>query len=401
MDKKIYTLNDVFNDPEFDEIAGKSDPKGPDIKSEEDILIDAFEEVNFFVEQNGRVPDDRDMIEHRLSARLKSFSENQSHKVILRPFDRFDILDNDEITTSLEDVLIDDEFGLLEPDGDSSIFDFKHTPKTIDNRSDPDYVAQRKPMEEKDFVEYERLFFQVHRELREGKREIKPFKNAEKNLKPGQFYIMDGVLLYLESVRSKDRKSKHANRDRGDRRTLTIFENGTYSDMLFSSLGKQILKNGKLVTQSVDVTLNELSVKNTRVNNNDVLSGWIYTLQTKSDNPELRSIKNLYKIGFTTTPVRERIKNAKSEATYLFADVKNVNSWRIYNWKVNKLENLLHRFFATRCLNLDLFAKGQRINPREWFVVPFHVIEDAIILIQNQQIFYYRYDPESESIKLR
>lgn len=401
MNKIDYILIDIFDDPEFDEIAGKSDPKGPDIKSEEELLIDAFEEINLFVEQNGRLPGDKDMIEHRLSARLKNFRENESHKVILKPFDRYDILDNNEDTTSLEDVLNDDVDGLLDSNGDSSIFDFKHTPKSID-RSAPEYIAQRKSMEEEKFVEYEKMFFDVHKELREGKREIKPFKNAEKNLKPGQFYIMDGVLLYLELVGPKSRNSRYRYaRDGDDRRTLTIFENGTYSDMLFSSLGKQILKSGKLITQSVDDTLNELSQKNQRVDSKDVLSGWIYTLQTKSDNPKLRSIKNLYKIGFTTTPVRERIKNAKSEATYLFADVKNVNSWKIYNWKANKLENLLHRFFATRCLNLDLVNRGQKINPREWFVVPFHVIEEAIILIQNQQIFYYRYDPESESIKIK
>lgn len=402
MNKIDYTLLDVLNDPEFDEIAGKSDPKGPDTKSEADLLIDAFEEINFFIERYGRLPDDKDMIEYGLSARLKNFRENQSHKVILKPFDRYDILDNKEITTSLEGVLIDDVDGLLDSIGDSSIFDFKHTPKSKE-RSDADYIAQRKPMPEEKFVEYEKMFFHVHKELREGKREIKPFKNAEKNLKPGQFYIMDGILLYLKSVAPKSRnyKNRYVNWDRGDRRTFTIFENGTFSDMLFSSLGKQILKNGKLITQSVDVTLNELSVSNRLVNNNDKLSGWIYTLQTKSDNPELRSIKNLYKIGFTTIPVKERIKNAKSEATYLFADVKNVIPWKIYNWKANKLENLLHRFFAKRCLNLYLSDKGQIINPREWFVVPFKVIEEAIILIQNQQIWHYKYDPESESIKIK
>jgi hypothetical protein len=63
---------------------------------------------------------------------------------------------------------------------------------------------------------------------------------------------------------------------------------------------------------------------------------------------------------------------------------------------------LLHRFFAEACLNLDIFDdRGQRITPREWFVVPLDVIEEAIQLILHETIVNYRYDAKSQSIELK
>ena len=74
----------------------------------------------------------------------------------------------------------------------------------------------------------------------------------------------------------------------------------------------------------------------------------------------------------------------------------------VYNRNADKLESLLHRFFANACLDIDLFnEKGQRLNPREWFVVPFDVIEETIQLILNENIVNYEYDPVSKKIKLK
>lgn len=51
---------------------------------------------------------------------------------------------------------------------------------------------------------------------------------------------------------------------------------------------------------------------------------------------------------------------------------------------------------------MDLFnEKGQRLNPREWFLVPFEVIEEAIQLILNENIVNYEYDPLTKKIKLK
>jgi hypothetical protein len=169
--------------------------------------------------------------------------------------------------------------------------------------------------------------------------------------------------------------------------------------MLFRSLGKQIQKDGKLITNTYEATENELFVNANLVMEEDVQTGWIYVLKSKSTNPKIASISDLYKIGFSSTPINERIKNAANEATYLFADVVKVSSYACYNRNADKLEQLLHRFFASACLDIDLFnEKDQRLNPREWFVVPFDIIEEAIELILNEDIVNYKYDNEAKLI---
>lgn len=59
----------------------------------------------------------------------------------------------------------------------------------------------------------------------------------------------------------------------------------------------------------------------------------------------------------------------------------------------------VNRFFTSACLNIDLFnEKGQRLNPREWFVVPFEIIEEAIELILKEDIINYKYDNDAKLI---
>ena len=403
MAKRKLTLEDIFNDDDFGLLDSKA--KTSTIKTDEDRLIDSFEEINAFIDKNNREPGKSGMSEYSLMAKLRNFREHEEQKRILKPYDRHDLLGHVDMgTTSLDEILNeDDEFGLLEQDKDLDIFKFKHTPHPED-RAETDFVAQRKPIKEKDFEKYEKMFLQVHREIKEGKREIRPFKNIEKNLHVGNFYLANGVMLYLESANLKKDEIEldSGNRVRTEGRTRTIFENGTYSNMLFRSLGKHIQKDGKLITDTSDKIQQDLFINSGLVKEEDVASGWIYVLKTKSTNEELAGIKNLYKIGFSSTSVDDRIKNAKNESTYLFADVKKIATYKVYNRNADQLEKLIHRFFADTCLDVDLYNKqGQRLQPREWFVVPFEIIEEAIQLILNGNIVNYEYDLESQRIRLK
>ncbi|MDM8160585.1 GIY-YIG nuclease family protein [Labilibaculum sp. K2S] len=403
MSKKKPTLDDIFNDDNFGLLESKA--KTSNVKSEEDRLIDSFEEINSFYDKNKREPSTSSMSEYGLLAKLKNFRQNEEQKIILKPFDRHNLLGHVEIEKpSLDDILNEvDDFGLLSNDDELSIFKFNHTPKPED-RAETDFVARRKSLSEEEFAPYEEMFHKVHQEIKEGKRKIKTFHNIEKNLHVGDFYVMDGILLYLETadLKREEWEQKSGNRVRIEGRTKTVFENATYSNMLFRSLGKQIQKNGKLVTNTDAKSEQEMFVNANLIAEEDMQTGWIYVLKTQSKNPELTSIKDLYKIGFSSTSVDERIKNAKNEATYLFAGVKKVATYKCYNRNADKLEILLHRFFANACLDIDLFnEKGQRLNPREWFVVPFEVIEEAIKLILNENIVNYAYDSNSKKVKLK
>jgi hypothetical protein len=401
MAKKL-TIDDIFDDDDFGLLDSKA--KTSNVKTDEDMLVDSFEEINAFFDKNKREPNKSSMSEYGLLAKLKNFRENETQKKVLKPFDRHNLLGYVEMEKqTIEDILNDDDLGLLDADKDLDIFKFKHTPRPED-RAEADFVAQRKPMKEKEFEKYEVMFQKVHKEIKEGKRKILPFTNIEKNLHVGDFYLMDGLLLYLESanLKKEEWEQKSGNRVRVEGRTRTIFENATFSNMLYRSLGKQIQKNGKLITNTYEKIEQDLFINTGLVMEEDIQLGWIYVLKTKSTNSQIVNIKDLYKVGFASNSVDERIKNAKHEATYLYADVQKVATYKVYNRNADKLESLLHRFFANACLDIDLFnEKGQRLNPREWFVVPFDVIEETIQLILNENIVNYEYDPLTKKIKLK
>ncbi len=397
--KKKISLDDIFKDDDFGLLDSKA--KASNIKSEDDRLIDSFEEINAFVDKNGREPSTSSMSEYGLLAKLKNFRQDEQKKKVVKPFDRHNLLGEIEMEkTSIEDIFNDDDFGLLDTEKDLSIFKYKHIPKE-DDRAETDFVAQRRPMKEKDFKPYEDMFQKVHHEIKQGKRKLLPFYSLEKNLQIGNFYILDGVMLYLESAELKEqlRGNNTGNRVQVDGRTRTIFENGTYSNMLYRSLGKQIQKSGQLVTNTYESINEEFFANANKIEEEDLQTGFVYILKSKSTHPELLAIKNLYKIGFSSIPIDDRIKNAKNEATYLFSDVIKVASYSCYNRNADKLEQLLHRFFASACLNIDIYIEdGRRAIPREWFVVPLDVIEAAIQLILSEEIINYKYDHENERI---
>src|SRR5690606_1458453 len=400
--KKKMSLDDIFNDDEFGLL--DSTAKTSNVKTADQRLIDSFEEINAFVDKNNREPNTSSMSEYGLLARLKNIRENELQKISLKPYDRHNLLGAVEIPkTSIDDILNDDELGLLDSDSDLSIFKYTHIPKE-DERAKADFVAQRKPLTEEEFKPYEAMFQKVHQEIKEGKRKILPFKDVEQHLKAKNFYLMNGILLYLENVDygRENADLKDTTRNRKDGRTRIIFENGTKSSMLYRSLSKSLYSDGKMITDTQEDIDKTFYINAGMVKEEDVQTGWVYILKSKSTNPEISAIKDLYKIGFSTVPVKERIKNASKEATYLFDDVEIISSYKCYNLNTQNFESLVHRFFADVCLNIDLYDKnGVRYMPREWFVAPIRVIDEVIHLIQNGNILDYKYDAKHQQLLLK
>jgi hypothetical protein len=62
------------------------------VKTDEERLIDSFEEINVFIDKNGREPSKSSMSEYGLLAKLKNFRENDAQKRILKPYDRHNLL---------------------------------------------------------------------------------------------------------------------------------------------------------------------------------------------------------------------------------------------------------------------------------------------------------------------
>jgi len=181
-------------------------------------------------------------------------------------------------------------------------------------------------------------------------------------------------------------------------RLRCIFENGTESDLLLRSLARELYRDGRRVTEHEDHLLDNFY----NITDDDKETGYIYVLRSLSDKQEIKSIKNLYKIGFSKIPVEERIKYAALEPTYLMAPVLIVTAFRCFNMNPQKLEQLLHTFFGSSCLNVDVFDnEGRRHIPREWFIAPLEIIEQAIHFVLNGEIVHYRYDLEKEEISGR
>ncbi len=396
MPKKL-TLDDIFNDDEFGLLESKA--KVSNIKSEDERLLDSFQEINAFFEKNKREPkaDVFVISERSLGVVLKELRKNNKKSQILKPYDTYNLLGNVVMEiNSIDDILNDDEFGLLDTDDTLEIFKLKNVPKSSEI-AERDFTARRKAMKDKDFAPYESKFKEVHKELREGKRKLSEFKDVEQNLEKGKYYILDGILLFLEDDGIEDRLIK--DRVRKDGRTKIIFENGTISNMYYRSLAKSLYNNGRIVSDTDSDSENELFKNANLVNEDDLETGWIYVLKSKSSNKAISEIKDLYKIGFSKVDVRQRIKNAIKEPTYLLADVDIVSTYKCYNVNPHKFEQLLHRFFADVCLNVDIHDdKGRRITPREWFVAPFQIIDKVIDLILDETIVNFKYDQENKSI---
>ena len=172
--------------------------------------------------------------------------------------------------------------------------------------------------------------------------------------------------------------------------------------MLKRSVEKILYENGKVVTDNLD-NINEGFLESfNAITDDDQEAGYIYVLKSKSTNPDISSIKNLYKIGYSRTEVTDRIKNADKEPTYLMAPVEYIAGWKCYNMNTQKFEQLIHNFLGSSCLEIDVFdEKGKRHTPREWFIAPLEIIEQAIALIISGDIVNYKYDILNNNFKKR
>ena len=305
-------------------------------------------------------------------------------------------------------MLNDDDWNLLGGDTSTSdtmsqsddIFNLKHVSLTDLQRAESDYVARRKPC--KDFSFFEVGFKAVQRDLVEGKRKLLPYTDTL--LDVGTYYVHNGMLMLLEKIESLTDNETLATgkRIRRDGRTRCVFDNGTESNMLYRSVSKILYANGQVVSNHSDDSSIELDTNAPTITTDDKPTGYIYVLKSESKDERLATISNLFKIGYSTSSVDERIKNAIEEPTYLMAQVATVAVYDCFNLNPQKFEQLLHQFFGKSCLEITVTDKyGQQHTPREWFIVPFNLIEAAIRLIISGEILSYQYDEKTEEILLR
>jgi hypothetical protein len=78
------------------------------------------------------------------------------------------------------------------------------------------------------------------------------------------------------------------------------------------------------------------------------------------------------------------------------ADVEIVATYKLSNINRTKLENLIHRIFDPARLDIEVEDRfGNPIIPREWFLLPVFVIDEAVERIKDGTITEYIYDPKT------
>lgn len=277
---------------------------------------------------------------------------------------------------------------------EKSLFDIPQDMRKVIAKKKADYVAQHKLCE--NFDEYKPLFAKVHHELKQGLRSlVKITKTA--TLAEGRFYFVSGQMLLLDKIGELKKSSNFL----PDARTRCVYENGTESDILLQTLRKNVVGDGYAVTE-LQEDGNGKFFSNSDVTADDKVTGFIYVLSSLSQAPAIKEVKHLYKIGFSTNSVEQRIANAENEPTYLMAPVKIQASYKVVNVNSQKFEDLIHQVLKPAQFQVSVFDdKGVEHQPQEWFVVPLPVVDVIIQKIMDGSIVGYTYNPEQECLEKR
>jgi len=361
----------------------------------EERIIAGFEEIQRFVEEHGRVPqhgDDRDIFERIYAVRLDRLREQPDCLALILPLDHQGLLAGFSSVVDENSDELDDDALLAELGIDtiaSELTELKHVRTAVEKRMAEEY-ANRKKCDE--FDKFKPAFDQVQRELSSGLRETRPFKD-DARIEKGDWFILSGQKAFVAEAGEEF----VAEYGRKDRRLRVIFDNRTENDMLKRSLERALQKDdtGRRITEP---TAGPLFADHTI--DGDETSGTIYVLRSKSDLPLVAQNRDLvHKIGVTSGSVERRIAKAKLDPTFLMADIEIVATYELYNINRSKLENLIHRIFDSSRLDIEIKDRfGNPVVPREWFLVPVFVIDEAVEKIRDGSISRYRYDPKTAGL---
>ena len=315
---------------------------------------------------------------------------------ILRFVDTHDLLSEaphvlaPEQAEALDDESLMAELGIGGA-GSDDITQLRHV-RSFEERKAAEDIAQRARCE--DFDRFQPLFEQAERELKAGARKTIRF-GRDASVEMGNFFILGGQTVYIAEMGETFRTPNGT----PDARMRVIYSNGTESDLLQRSLQRALYKDetGRRITDTEAGPLFGDAFEP-----EDIASGTIYVLRSLSEEPFIAEHrKTIHKIGITGGKVETRIANAVNDATYLLAKVEVVATYKVANINRVKLENLFHRIFAGAQLEVMIPDRfGKPVRPREWFVVPLPVIDEAVNRVRDGSITDVVYDPKTASLKL-
>ncbi|MBY8338399.1 GIY-YIG nuclease family protein [Alteriqipengyuania sp. NZ-12B] len=362
----------------------------------EERIIAGFEDIVRFFEEHGHAPrhgEDRDIFERLYAVRLDRLRTLDECRDVLIGMDEHGLLRTEEgsppaHTDEISDDDLLNELG-IEPTQDDDIRVLRHVQSAEERRSAEDVANREKCV---DFAKFKPLFEKVQQELDSGARETRSFE-LKAEIRPGAFFIVSGQIAYVADMGDVFTNDQ----GRSDARLRVIFDNGTQSTMLMRSLQRALNKDdaGRRITEPEAGPLFAGEAED-----GDQASGIVYVLRSKSDHPAVAEHRQLiHKIGVTNMAVEKRIAGANLQTTFLMANVEIMAEYRLFNISRSKLENLIHRVFGDAQLDIEVPDRfGRMVKPREWFLVPLSVIDEAIERIKDGTISNYRFDRETLSL---
>ncbi|MDB5743459.1 MAG: YeeC-like protein [Polaromonas sp.] len=363
----------------------------------EERIIAGFEDILRFHQTHGRAPlhgEDCDIFERLYAVRLDQLRKLPEAQSLLAELDSAVLLSGVAVSTTNVDDLDEDsllaELGIGDgPTEQNDITVLRHVRSNTEKRA-AEEIADRTRCA--DFEKFQPLFEQVERELKSNVRKTLRF-GRDTSIAFGNFFILSGQLSYVAEVG----ESIKAPNGESDARLRVIYANGTESNLLRRSLQRALYKDdtGRRITDTDTGPLfGDLPEPN------DIESGTIYVLRSQSTHPFVTEHRELiHKIGVTGGKVETRIAVAATDATYLLANVEIVATYKLHNLNRTRMENIFHRLFGAAQIDVTIKDRfGNPIKPREWFLVPLHVIDEAVERIRDGSITDMVYDPTSAQL---
>jgi hypothetical protein len=371
-------------------------PKAGRFTALEERIIVGFEDIQRFYRDKGRLPrhgEQNDIFERLYAVRLDRIRQMPEAMKLLAEFDEEHLLTMVDLagpsSTGMDDQDLLAELGVNLEDS-SNVAVLKHV-ASREERKAAEEIANKTKCE--DFEQFEPLFEKAQAELQSGFRQTKRF-SGDINISKGEFFILGGQMAY---VAEKGPTFKTPSGE-PDARLRLIYSNGTESNLLLRSLQKALYKDeaGRRLTDP-----NAPSLFGDELEEDEITSGTIYILRSNLDHPFISQNREVvHKIGVTGGSVEARIANAKLDSTFLLAEVEVIATYKMAGINRTKLERLLHKVFSPALLDMTIADRfGNPIHPKEWFLVPLPVIDEAIQKIRDGSITEFVYDPTAVRLK--
>lgn len=312
--------------------------------------IEIIERINSFIEDTGAAPVSeagRSVRERMLANELAGLRASKSQLDGLASYDKHNLLFIEaSVADPLDDPLLSD--GL-------DIFEVRDELKPM---ARPDFIADRRPCA--DFERFELLFDRIRKAVEEGTRKPQPFRQERVEL--GEFFVLKSQLVHVADLRDEHRRN-----GKPDARLRVIFDNGTESNLLMSSLVRRLYE---------DKDARRIGTTDAGPLFSGARTGFVYVLRSLSDKPE---VNGLLKVGTTSGSVEDRIAHAASQSTFLFAPVVILETYELFGHSAKEAERRIHQALRPYHMALRVTGPdGRSFSSVEWFRTTPELVERAV-----------------------